>query len=308
MGPGGGFGGRAVRAGGWTVRRRRPRRHGRRTVQPGRRRATRGRGPAPGPVPTGDDLGPSLPRLEDAARRDHRRPPHQRRPLRDVPRHGRSRARSRWSAPTAAAAAPRRQPGLLLLQPALPACEGRGVLIEDPCNNCRGDGHRAPAPRGQGPRPRGGDDGQRIRLKGRGGPAATAARPAICTSSSTSAPHPLFGRTGNDLTIMVPVTFAEAALGAESSCPPSRASRKMRIPAGTRSGRVLRVHGGASPAARHGDLLVTVEVAVPPNCPTRSAGLEALAASTTSPRAHLESEPRPTDRSAIRAAPSVRCT
>ena len=106
--------------------------------------------------------------------------------------------------------------------------------------------------------------------------------------------HPLFRRSGRDLTITVPVTFPEAALGADITVPTLDGDPvTLRLPPGTRSGRTLRVKGRGVPATGGqppGDLLVTVEVAVPARLSTaeRKAVEELAAASTESPRAHLE--------------------
>jgi molecular chaperone DnaJ len=76
--------------------------------------------------------------------------------------------------------------------------------------------------------------------------------------------HPVFGRKGKNLTVTVPVTFSEAALGATITVPTLDRPVTLKVPAGTRSGRVLRVRGKGVPAGSGaGDLLVTVEVAVP---------------------------------------------
>ncbi len=105
------------------------------------------------------------------------------------------------------------------------------------------------------------------------------------------ADHPLFGRRGDDLTITVPVTFPEAALGADITVPTLDGTPvTLRIPPGTRSGRTFRVKGRGVPArAPHGDLLVTVEVAVPASLSdAERKAVEALAAASNgSPRAHL---------------------
>ena len=79
------------------------------------------------------------------------------------------------------------------------------------------------------------------------------------------ADHPLFGRKGDDLLLTVPITFPEAALGAEVAVPTLDGGRvTIKVPAGTRPGRTFRVKGrGIETAKRTGDLLVTVEVAVP---------------------------------------------
>jgi molecular chaperone DnaJ len=104
------------------------------------------------------------------------------------------------------------------------------------------------------------------------------------------APHPTFGRDGGDLTVTVPVTFPEAALGADVRVPTLDRPVVVRIPPGTRSGTVLRVPGRGVPADDGaGDLLVTVEVEVPRQLDERQrAAVQALAAATSrSPRAHL---------------------
>ncbi|MBO0732476.1 MAG: hypothetical protein J2P57_24655, partial [Acidimicrobiaceae bacterium] len=76
--------------------------------------------------------------------------------------------------------------------------------------------------------------------------------------------HPLFGRRGKNLTVTVPVTFPEAVLGATITVPTLDRPVTLKVPPGSRSGRVLRVRGHGVPASRgHGDLLVTLEVAVP---------------------------------------------
>ena len=110
------------------------------------------------------------------------------------------------------------------------------------------------------------------------------------------AAHDLFGRKGRNLTLTVPITFAEAALGGDGDGPHAGRNVVLRVPPGTRSGRTFRVKGrgvadgdGIPGGARAGDLLVTVEVAVPTKLsPAQREAIEALAdASTDSPRAHL---------------------
>jgi molecular chaperone DnaJ len=173
-----------------------------------------------------------------------------------------------------------------------PECAGRGYTIDEPCPTCRGTGveHR---PREVKVRiPAGVDDGQRIRLRGRGGPGRNGGPPGDLYVTARVAPHPLFGRRGNDLTLTVPVTFPEAALGATVTVPTlDHGQVKVRIPAGTRSGRTFRVRGkGVASRRKTGDLLVTVEVAVPQKVSAEERrAIEALAAAGngSSPRAHL---------------------
>jgi molecular chaperone DnaJ len=173
-----------------------------------------------------------------------------------------------------------------------PNCAGQGYVIDDPCPTCRGTGieHR---PREVKVRlPPGVADGQRIRLKGRGGPGRNGGPPGDLYVTARVGPHHLFGRRGDDLMLTVPVTFPEATLGADVRVPTlDGGSVKLRIPPGTRSGRTLRVKGKGVPVRkRTGDLLVTVEVAVPQNLTDdERKAVEALAAAADgrSPRAHL---------------------
>ena len=170
-------------------------------------------------------------------------------------------------------------------------CGGRGSIIEDPCSQCRGSGveHR---PREVKVRvPAGVTDGQRIRLKGRGGPGRNGGPPGDLHVVVHVAAHSLFGRKGDDLTITVPVTFAEAALGAEVAVPTlDGASVTIKVPPGTSSGKTFRIGGkGVERKGKTGSLLVTVEVAVPAKLSAAERkAIEALAAaSKESPRAHL---------------------
>ncbi|HEY8546210.1 MAG TPA: molecular chaperone DnaJ [Acidimicrobiales bacterium] len=170
-----------------------------------------------------------------------------------------------------------------------PVCGGRGVTIDDPCPTCRGSGieHR--------PRevkvniPPGVQDGQRIRLRERGGPGRNGGPPGDLYVTCRVSPHRLFGRRGADLTLTVPVTFPELVLGAEVPVPTlDGGTVRIKVPPGTRSGRTFRVKGrGVTTKKGKGDLLVTVEVAVPQklNDAQRKA-VEALAAASAgqSPR------------------------
>ena len=176
--------------------------------------------------------------------------------------------------------------GLFSFSRPCPSCSGRGTVVTDPCATCRGTGVER-RPRDVRVRiPAGVKEGQKIRLKGRGGPGRLGGPPGDLFVRVHVGAHPLFGRSGNDLTITVPVTFAEAALGADIRVPTlDDESVTIRIKPGTRSGKTFRVKGrGAG-----GDLLATVEVVVPESMSDdERAAVEALAAATTtSPRAHL---------------------
>jgi molecular chaperone DnaJ len=174
---------------------------------------------------------------------------------------------------------------------ACPRCSGRGTIVESPCPTCRGTGVER-RPREVKVRiPAGVDDGQRIRLNGRGGAGRNGGPPGDLFVIVHVAPHELFNRKGKDLLLTVPVTFPEATLGAEIKVPTlDGAPVTLKVPAGTRSGRTFRVKGRGVPVTKGaGDLLVTTEVAVPTKLtPEQRDLLEALAEATDeSPRTHL---------------------
>lgn len=181
--------------------------------------------------------------------------------------------------------------GMFAMSRPCPTCGGRGVRIEHPCTTCRGTGVER-RPRDIKVRiPAGVSDGQRIRLKGRGDPGRLGGQPGDLFITCRVAPHPVFSMEGRNLKITVPVTFPEAALGADVDVPTIDAKTvKVRIPAGTRTGRTFRVKNrGVATTKGTGDLMVTVEVAVPAKLSDEErAAIEALAAAATeSPRQHL---------------------
>jgi len=170
-------------------------------------------------------------------------------------------------------------------------CRGEGYVVDDPCPTCRGLGVERKARQVKVRVPAGVKDGQRIRLAGRGGPGRNGGPNGDLYVIVRVAEHPIFGRRGDDLTVTVPITFPEAALGADVAVPTLDGPPvTIKVPPGTRSGRTFRVKGkGLQTARRTGDLLVTVEVAVPAKLSKEERrAVEALAsASTTSPRTHL---------------------
>jgi molecular chaperone DnaJ len=113
--------------------------------------------------------------------------------------------------------------------------------------------------------PAGVADGQKIKLKGKGLPSPDGGQPGDLILTVKVRKHPVFERDGLNLRLDVPVTFAEAALGATIEVPTFDGEPvKLRIAPGTPSGRVLRVKGkGVTTAKGQGDLLATVEIAVP---------------------------------------------
>ncbi|MCU1670976.1 molecular chaperone DnaJ [Pseudonocardia sp.] len=146
-------------------------------------------------------------------------------------------------------------------------CRGTGRIIDDPCPECGGDGVSTRIRSLTVRIPAGVADGNKIRLKGQGEPGRGGAPAGDLYVRVHVNPHKLFGRSernADDLTLTVPVTFPELALGTTLTVPTLDANVSLKIPAGTSSGRTFRVRGRGVPRkAKTGDLLVTVEAAVP---------------------------------------------
>jgi molecular chaperone DnaJ len=146
-------------------------------------------------------------------------------------------------------------------------CRGRGLVVDDPCAACMGSGRAMSARTIQARIPAGVADGQRIKLKGKGAPGERGGPPGDLYVRVHVAGHPVFGRSGHNLTVTVPLTFSEAALGAEIKVPSHRGMPvSVRIPPGTPNGRTFRVRGKGVRRSDGtvGDLLVKVDVQVPP--------------------------------------------
>jgi molecular chaperone DnaJ len=184
--------------------------------------------------------------------------------------------------------------GLFSLSTICPKCNGRGVLVDTPCPTCHGTGVERRNRKVKVRIPAGVEDGQRIRVKGRGAPGQGMAPPGDLYVTVHAGSDPRFGRRGNNLTYTVPITFPEAALGTVISVPTLDDPVKVRVPAGTSAGTTLRVRGRGVPSARNGskpgDLLVKVDVLVPSSLTDEQReAVEALAKLTQpAPREHLE--------------------
>ena len=160
--------------------------------------------------------------------------------------------------------------GAFTMNETCPVCHGRGLVVDDPCPTCHGSGRGLSNRTIQARIPAGVKSGQRIRLRGKGASGEHGGPAGDLYVNVKVAGHTLFGRKGDNLTINVPVTFDEAALGADIKVPTLGGGPvTVKIPAGTPSGRTFRVRGrGVVRTDGHGvghkgDLLVTVEVQVP---------------------------------------------
>jgi molecular chaperone DnaJ len=146
-------------------------------------------------------------------------------------------------------------------------CAGTGRVIEHPCSTCGGSGTVRRAREFSVRIPEGVRDGARIKVSDRGEPGGAGGSPGDLFVVVRVSPHPLFGRHGgSDLTLELPVTFAEAALGAHVQVPTLNGPVTLKVPGGTTSGRTFRIKGKGAPRPKkggHGDLLVTVRIEVP---------------------------------------------
>ena len=156
--------------------------------------------------------------------------------------------------------------GAFSINETCPACGGRQLVYDEACPTCHGSGRGTSARSIQARIPAGVKDGARIRLKGKGAPGENGGPAGDLFVTVKVTPHRVFGRKGDNLTLDVPVSFDEAALGGEVKIPTlGGAPVTLRLPAGTPNGRTFRVRGkGATRRdGTKGDLLATVEVCVP---------------------------------------------
>ena len=156
--------------------------------------------------------------------------------------------------------------GLFAFSQPCPRCHGNGSIVESPCRRCHGSGRERATKRFSVKIPAGAKTGTRIRLKGKGEAGHNGGPAGDLYVVVDVDPSPLFQRRGSDLVLEVPVTFAEAALGASVEIPTPDGPVSLKIPAGTEGGKLLRVKGRGAPHLKgngRGDLLARVKVTVP---------------------------------------------
>lgn len=143
-------------------------------------------------------------------------------------------------------------------------CRGSGSIIDDPCVDCRGTGVQNRTRSITVRVPAGIGDGQKVRLAGQGEAGLRGAPSGDLFVTVRVKPDRVFGRSGDDLTVTVPVSYGELVLGTTLSVPTLEGRVGVKVPPGTVDGRVLRVRGRGIPKkSGTGDLMVTVKVAVP---------------------------------------------
>ncbi|MER8233273.1 molecular chaperone DnaJ [Streptomyces sp. NPDC094049] len=172
-------------------------------------------------------------------------------------------------------------------------CKGRGLIAENPCEICKGSGRAKSSRTMQVRIPAGVSDNQKIRLRGKGAPGERGGQNGDLYVVVHVDAHPVFGRKDDNLTVTVPVSFAEAALGGEVKVPTLGGPPvTLKLPPGTPNGRTMRARGKGAVRkdGTRGDLLVTVEVAVPKELDDKAReALETYREATASedPRAEL---------------------
>lgn len=156
--------------------------------------------------------------------------------------------------------------GIFRVQTNCPACQGAGSTIKDPCTACRGEGQVRQRVEREVRIPAGVDGETRLRLGGEGNQSPEGGSPGDCYCFIQVKEHPLFHRDGQHLVCQVPITYTQAALGAELEVPTLDGRETLTIAPGTQPGEVFRLRGRGMPDPRQrglGDLLVQVHLEVP---------------------------------------------
>ncbi|RMH10376.1 MAG: molecular chaperone DnaJ [Planctomycetota bacterium] len=168
--------------------------------------------------------------------------------------------------------------GMFRMVTTCPHCRGRGTVISEKCSTCRGKG-RVPKKRTLSVKiPRGIHDGQAVRVQGEGEPPAPEHAPrgeglrGDLHVVVRVKPHDLFVREEDHLMLEMPISFTQAALGAEVDVPTLEGSHKLVIPRGTQFGRMFRIEGQGLPnlrTGRRGDLVVVARIEIPKKLTSR---------------------------------------
>jgi len=157
--------------------------------------------------------------------------------------------------------------GLFALSEPCPRCRGNGTVVEKPCRNCHGSGREIRTKTYTVKIPAGVKDGTRIRMKGKGEAGESGGPAGDLFVVTRVQPSKLFRRRGDDLVVEVPVTYAEAALGATVEVPTPYGDRvSLKVPAGTQDGRQLRIRGHGAPKLKggaKGDVIARLRLSVP---------------------------------------------
>lgn len=167
----------------------------------------------------------------------------------------------------------RTQQGFFTIERTCPTCQGQGMIIENPCRPCGGSGRVSKEKTLSVNIPKGVEDGTRIRLAGEGEAGLRGAPPGDLYIFLSVAPHRIFQRNGADIYCRVPISMADAALGAEIEVPVIDGGRaKVKAPEGAQTGQQFRLRGKGMTVLRspsRGDMYVEVVVETPVNLTKR---------------------------------------
>ena len=158
--------------------------------------------------------------------------------------------------------------GIFHVQQTCPHCQGTGQVVSDPCPDCQGSGYKRTARVLEVSIPAGIDDGQRIRLSGKGEPGVNGGAPGDLYVQIRIKPNDVFERDGDDLHMDLPISFVTAALGGEVEVPTLDGKSRITIPEGTQGGKTFRLRGKGIVNMRTrdpGDLFLHISIETPVN-------------------------------------------
>lgn len=170
----------------------------------------------------------------------------------------------------------RMQQGFFTVQQTCPTCRGKGQMIKDPCDACHGEGRTNKQKTLEVTIPAGVDTGDKVRLTGEGEAGANGAPAGNLYVQVVVKEHNIFKRDGADLYCEVPISFVDAALGADIEVPTLDGRVKLKVPEGTQSSKVFRVRGkGVKPVRGYeaGDMLCRVIIETPVNLSSKQKDL-----------------------------------
>jgi molecular chaperone DnaJ len=145
-------------------------------------------------------------------------------------------------------------------------CQGEGEIIKEPCEACHGKGFKPVAKKIKVQVPKGVESGVRLRMTGEGNAGAKGGPAGDLYILIYVQPHEIFKRQNNDIVVEIPISFTQAALGAQISVPTLEGNVKMKVPEGSQYGKVFRLRGKGMPSLRgygKGDELVRIIIEIP---------------------------------------------
>jgi molecular chaperone DnaJ len=172
----------------------------------------------------------------------------------------------------------RRSSGFFSIASPCPTCNGEGYVIDNPCTMCHGSGVISKHQKLKVTIPPGIESGKRINIPGQGDAGPNGGPAGDLFVYVRVRPHDFFERHGNDIYCVVPISFTQAALGAEIMVPTLEGKKvKVRVPPGTQNGKILRLKNEGVPhlhnSTRRGDLYIKIRVDVPKHLSSRAKSL-----------------------------------